>query len=286
MRDGNSHNPKEEDFLMPSTIIRKATSIFSIPGVTLKLEIGGKTLWPNEEKDGFIGKLGYLKPTEATLLVDLPQAKQSRILHGAMVNDETHGVSLLSGRHIETRIPIYYQTKHGFNYTLASSNNVRVLEFNFGESPVVITWEISLIIQGGKFFVVCQPTFSENLYANEGEVLCPGFDRWPQMVQEINIALRDQNITLPPLPEKKCGEILSRTSVGENKGEVKFFAIRKGIGVLYVPNGEALFHYSDIKTTSRLAHLAPGQKVTYESLIKTKKKGYFSLQAKGISPLN
>lgn len=169
-------------------------------------------------------------------------------------------------------VTMKFGEKTGVWYTEYPRNHLRLLDFA-GPSGSCRMWEITLISQGGKFFVTVQDTYEQfSCYRDEnGRIACPQFPQWPQMITFLGDLLLNQIDDLPPLSEYQPKTVITAP---DNKefGCVVWWNSAQGLGMAAVdksvsPNGMARIHWSQLasRTENGLAYLETGELIRWQA---------------------
>lgn len=253
--------------------------------VDVKIFLNGKIITP--ETDGYVGQLSDKDEVIIEATVDAGRD----YIYGIEV-DGRKNVCFKKDYSIETdkrifknKIPI--KIGHGdIPYAAYPFNNLRIIRVY--KNGKVEMWEIALISRSGNFFLTTQKTYETRCYRKEGQITCPCFSKWPQMMDLLHVCLNVNNL----LPIKEYQEEISIIDVKKlvkGTGIVQWWNNAQGMGMIITPNGPARVHWKNIfpSNGSRLACLTPGSTVKYKALIKPQqikvRSTSFRLEAVGVS---
>lgn len=170
-------------------------------------------------------------------------------------------------------VTVKFGEKTGVWHTEYPQNHLRLLDFA-GPSGSCRMWEITLISQGGRFFVTVQDTYGWfSCYRDEnGRIACPQFPQWPQMITFIGDLLLNQIDDLPPVSTYQTKAAITAP---DNKefGRVVWWNSAQGLGMAAVnksvsSNGMARIHWSQLlkpRTANGLAYLETGELVRWQA---------------------
>ena len=182
--------------------------------------------------------------------------------------------------------------EEGILHTEYAENNIRLIELDLREGNFQ-TWEIALVSQDSVFFVTVQKVYEGQCYLNKGTILCPEFNKWPQLVQYVSGLIRSKgNIDrLPPISQyKRKEEEINAQGLDKNTGRVIWFNCAQGFGAIITSEGVARVRWNKItREDFRMALLIPKEIVSYERLISPEqtnlRKTSFRIEAVGVRPI-
>ena len=166
-------------------------------------------------------------------------------------------------------------TSNGYEVlsTKHEGNNVRVV---IAKNGIFQMWEVAIptriINNEAFFFLTIQRLYQGNIFNLDRHVYIPdwqfpGYKKWKDFQSLIFNIVKDQKLKKIkieiPKPNKEQKELL------ENHGEVIFFCLASGLGVIRTNEGPALFHWSDICSCARFVYLLKGDLVEYGEIVRT-----------------
>lgn len=171
-------------------------------------------------------------------------------------------------------------------HTEYPENNMRLVRLDGRKIQI---WEISLISQKGEFFVTEQMNYEAACYRDGNKVVCPRFEKWPQMAAFLNQILGDKAERFLPISKYQPEAAITADGLEKNQGRVLWWNMAQGLGAIITPEGSVRVHWSEVAKRPRLAYLVVKEVVTYDGVrmpVQTKARSTsFSLEAVGVKPL-
>ena len=216
--------------------------------------------------DGYVGNFG---PGVATLSVQILEQEKDRF-HGITVDSKKNVVLKKDLAPVQGKEGKLYSAKcqiklsmQGIPSTEYPENNLRLIELKGGGKFSI--WEIALISQGGKFFLTVQETYRAECFLDEeGKIVCPHLDRWPQLLGVLEGLINREK--LKPVSCYQPPPELDATNLGPNEGRVLWWNDAQGLGAIITPQGSARVHWSSISPRPRRSFLIPGETITFFGL--------------------
>lgn len=267
-----------------------------IPGVTISVSLDGRPL--EIQEDGYLGNFAAEQKSsnKATIAVAAPAG--TRVI-GFMVDNQKNVTpkrnlapklqppqdGILYNLNVQIKVSL-----NGVLYADYPQNHMRFVELDTdGE---VKMWEVALISQEGKFFLTVQNVYTTWMYRDEnGEVVCPGHAKWPQMVAFLVALYKEQAMNLSTLVEyyEQLPPPQEVNDLPQGFGTVIWFNFAQGIGALQTRDGQARVHWSQVEPRGKRAYLLPCEIVQFDALrtpVSTKGRGTaFNKEAVGITLL-
>ena len=232
---------------------------------SVKVSFDGQRL--EVQEDGYVGKL-----TLGMALIEAHVVPGSNI-YGFTVDGKKNVVSKRNWapptkpqeqrKHYKLRVQI---KKNGIGvcHTEFPGNHFRLLRV--APRGTVRILEIALISQDGDFFLTTQQTYNARCYRDGEKIVCPTFDRWPQMMEVLKGLLKDRVDKLKPIMEYRPEQEPTAADLAPNTARVLWFNLAWGIGAILTQEGMARVHWSGTARRPRLAVLFSGELVSYKLL--------------------
>jgi cold shock CspA family protein len=230
------------------------------------------------------------RPNKLTLEVRLPDG-----LIAFRVN-RNKDVRLLAPWEVDDLVEVLLNT--GFTsaklwVTFYPGNGFRLLDLRGSELRI---WEISLVRQDNRFYLVSQCVYTVDIFRSEGgKVVCPTFERedhgWPQLVELVNACFAEK-MDLPALPtDYKMPVVEAPVITDKNTGWVQWYNFANGVGVIHTSNGPARVHWSSIiqPESGGFVGLEAGQMVKFTTVGPNepcKQPSTIQYQVYGVSPIS
>lgn len=240
------------------------------------------------ENDGYLGKLSADKA-----LVEMrvaPQDASKFAVYGFTVDGKKNvqlkkDYSIMVGTERCYKMLVRIEQYGELRFTEYPANNFRIMRLSRKGNATI--WEIALISQNGEFFLTTQNTYSVICYQKDGEMVCPQFEKWPQIVDFLReyTAAKWLSKEFRPISDKPA----IKTAPNLPPSHVLWFNYASGVGAITTPEGTARVHWSQIARRPRLAYLIQGEKVSYEKLqapnVTKRRETAFQKEALGVKPL-
>lgn len=172
-------------------------------------------------------------------------------------------------------------------FTEYPANNFRILRLS--RKGNVTIWEIALVSQNGEFFLTTQNTYDVICYQGDCGLICPQFEKWPQMVETLRELTAGFVKRFRSIDEYKPRAEITANGLAPNTGRVLWFNYASDVGAITTPEGTARVHWSQIAKRPRLAYLIQGEMVSYEKLqtpnVTKRRETAFQKEALGVKPL-
>lgn len=263
-----------------------ATAVKVTERVKIKTIYDGVEITP--DKDGYLGQLRpgsllleiYVEAGRDYIYAFDVDAKKNINFKKDHTLDPVEGSMFLSNIRIKTGDDGVYHTEY-------PQNNFRLLRIY--KNGHIEMWEISVISQNGNFFLTTQKTYNTNCYNNKGNLDCPKFSKWPQMLNLLLSSLVIKN--LPLISEYEEEKMIRSGELPQGIGHVQWYNIAQGFGAIMTPNGPARVHWKNIFPVNgdRFVSLVPGSRIRYQKLIAPKqtkaRSTNFRLEAAGVSAI-
>jgi hypothetical protein len=169
-------------------------------------------------------------------------------------------------------------------------NHFRLLDLDGSKLRI---WEIGLVRQGDKFFLVSQCVYTVGLFrGDDGRVVCPAFERagndWPELVKLIGDCFVGHELALQP-PDYAVPWIKPPRIMDNYEGWVQWYNYCSGLGVVITSHGPARVHWTDIvqPEDGRFVCLQSGQMVRFFAKLTDElaKQSTIPYQLRGVSPI-
>lgn len=252
--------------------------------VDVKMFLNGGIITP--ETDGYVGQLSDRDEVIIEVSVDAGR-------------DYIYGINVDGRKNICFKKDYSFSTdKHIFKSTIKIKvglggifhteyphNNLRIIRVY--KNGKVEMWEVALISRSGNFFLTTQKTYEVRCYKKDGEITCPTFSKWPQMMDLLCVCLNISN--LPPIEEYQEETLIDVKKLAKDTGIVQWWNNAQGVGMIMTSNGPARVHWKNIfpSNGSRLTYLTPGSTVKYKALVRPQqikaRSTAFRLEAVGVS---
>lgn len=256
-----------------------------IDGVSVEVSLDGRTLVV--EDDGYVGKLTPDRVLiKAYVIPDNIYAFTVDGRKNVLLKKDRRSLTSEKSKYYRARVQIK-NSEEGVYYAEYPSNHFRLLELE--PNGTVKIWEIALISQDGEFFLTVQKTYEVRCYRNGQRIVCPQFDKWPQMVELLGRLLKDSLQELALVREYQPESEFTSDGLASKTARVLWFNLAQGLGALLTPEGVARVHWSEIAKRPRLAFLTPRELVSYKSLrtpIQKSRSTTFQKEAIGVKPIS
>ena len=166
-------------------------------------------------------------------------------------------------------------TSNGYEVlsTKHEGNNVRVV---IAKNGIFQMWEVAIptriINNEAFFFLTIQRLYQGNIFNLDRHVYIPdwqfpGYKKWKDFQSLIFNIVKDQKLKKIKIEIPKSNK--EQKELSKNHGEVIFFCLASGLGVIRTNEGPALFHWSDINSCARFVYLLKGDLVEYGEIVRT-----------------
>lgn len=172
------------------------------------------------------------------------------------------------------KVEIKFGEKTGVWHSQYPANHIRLLEFNPDNQWRCRMWEITLLSQGGKFFIAVQDTYGWfGVYRDgSGKIVLPRFPKWPQLNTLVSDLLLEQVDDLPSISEYQAPNSTKTPLPGEDTGKVLWWNAAQGFGAVYVgkasKNGVARVHWNEVPVRKNgMVYLEEGETIRFQTTV-------------------
>lgn len=211
--------------------------------------------------------------------------------------DGQKNITLMKNHSLDPVVSLFAQkvpvtlTDSGVLTTKYSTNNLRVATFGQGQTGRFEIWEIAIVSQDGLFFLTKQRSYESQFFrGKDGQILCPDFEKWPQLVEKLEPIMRDKKLL--PISQYSPSPIPAE-DLPQKQGRVIWWnlALQMGAIVLDKKGIAARVHWKHLlpNIDGSLRALKAGQLVSFQKLLPITNNGTrkteFALEAQGVTPL-